>query len=716
MAGVHRDLPLRSLFKVLLLLACLIFLAYSNTFHSPWILDDYQNILDDAHIRLTNLDGDSLWKPIKASMAGERLNRPLARLTFALNWYFGGSDTWGYHLVNISIHVLCAFFIFLTVMALQRTPRGDTGRCDPYLMSLLAAVLWAVNPVQTQAVTYIVQRMAALAGLFYVLGIYAYIQGRLRVTMVGRITGFGVCLACFFLGVGSKENAVMLPLALGLVEMLFFQDNHRSMSRRLWLFSTASVVAVVLLIGLLLVLPDRFFSVFNYDNRHFTLGERLLTQPRIILFYLSLLFYPTAFRLSLEHDVVLSTSFFQPWTTLPSIVIILALVMLAVVKAKDWPYVSFAILFFFINHAIESSAIPLELVFEHRNYLPSMFLFVPIAYGLGCILEYYRKQKRGMHAVLSAFIALVITSLGIGTFVRNQAWESPDSLWEDAALKAPASSRPLAYVALLQTERPHGADLALKLYAEALTRAKTNKSLEAEIYSNMAALYYAGGDFLHAVEFWGVAVKIRPDFLKAHYCLALALARMGRFEDALEHIEQVIAADGGNLIARNLRGCIFYQQSDLEKALVDFKAVMKSEAHYLAGVVNTGAVHAASGRYQKADSFFRSVPALSDYERPVLLWRLKVSFLKGDRLAVETHLNRIAQQMSLEGLWLSMRGANRMTLDKDKVLLPGFDDETAAVLHEFLSRRLSLATEITIAARQKEPETLRAVFGTAVRP
>jgi hypothetical protein len=107
MAGVHRDLPLHSLFKVLLLLACLIFLAYSNTFHSPWILDDYQNIIDDIPIHLTNLDGDSLWKLIKASMTGERLNRPLARLTFALNWYFGGSDTWGYHLVNISIHFVC---------------------------------------------------------------------------------------------------------------------------------------------------------------------------------------------------------------------------------------------------------------------------------------------------------------------------------------------------------------------------------------------------------------------------------------------------------------------------------------------------------------------------------------------------------------------------------------------------------------------------------
>jgi tetratricopeptide (TPR) repeat protein len=718
MDGSHSDSPRRSLFKVLLLLACLIFPAYSNTFHSPWILDDYQNILDDTSIHFTNLDGDSLWKPIKAAMLGERLNRPLARLTFALNWYCGGSETRGYHLVNISIHVLCAFFIFLTLMALQRTSKGHTGRCDPYLVSLLAAALWAVNPVQTQAVTYIVQRMAALASLFYVLGIYAYIQGRLSVSMAGRITGVGGCLACFFLGVASKENAVMLPLALGLVEVLFLQDNRPRMSqRRWWFFSIATVAAVVLLIGFWLVLPHRVFSVFNYDSRHFNLGERLLTQPRIILFYLSLLFYPTPFRLSFEHDVVLSTSFLQPWTTLPSIVILLALLILAVAKAKDWPYVSFAILFFFINHVVESSVIPLELVFEHRNYLPSMFLFVPIAYGLGCMLESYRKQKRGMHAVLSVFTALVITFLGIGTFVRNQAWESPYSLWADAARKAPASSRPLAYVALLQAQQPHGVDLALKLYAEALTRTKTNNFLEAEIYSNMAALYYAGGDFRHAVEFWGSAVKSRPGFLKAQYCLALASARLGRFEDALEHIQRVLAGDGGNLIARNLRGCIFYQQNHLEKALVDFKAVMKSEAHYLTGVVNAGAVYAASGHYEKAEAFFRSVPALSDYVRPVLLWRLKVSLLKGDPLTAENHLNRLAQQMTLEGIRQAMRSANRMTMDKDEVLRPGFDDEDAAVLHEFLSRRLLLATEVTHqGCRQKEPVTLGPVFGAPVRP
>ena len=113
-----------------LLLTGFVFLIYSNTFQSPWILDDFNNILLNPSVRLENLDGESLWKAIQASLDGGRLDRPLARLTFALNWYFGGRETWGYHLLNISIHALCAFFLFLTVRALHRTPRGGRGGLD----------------------------------------------------------------------------------------------------------------------------------------------------------------------------------------------------------------------------------------------------------------------------------------------------------------------------------------------------------------------------------------------------------------------------------------------------------------------------------------------------------------------------------------------------------------------------------------------------------
>jgi protein O-mannosyl-transferase len=404
------------------------------------------------------------------------------------------------------------------------------------------------------------------------------------------------------------------------------------------------------------------------------LWERLLTQPRVLLFYLSQLFYPVPFRLSIEHDIALSTSALHPWSTLPSMLAVVFLIALAIKKYRSWPFLSFGVLFFFLNHLIESSIIPLELVFEHRNYIPSMFLFVPLASGLCAILDYCRLRRRRMYPLFATFILLLIFCLGTGTYVRNMAWESPETLWTDAARKAPSSGRALAYLAMVQSEFSGRTHIALRLYEEALSGTKTNKQLEPEIFNNMAALYYDSGDFNQAARYWEKALIKNPDYPDARFRLSLAVFKTGRRGEALGHLHRLIAKYPGHIPSRNLRGMVYFENNDFESALRDFKQVMKPGPEFTAGLLNAGAVFAATGHYDKAEAFLASVPSGSEYMVPAFFWRLKNAVMRGDASLASRWSERLLASMSTKELmeWLEM--IRRSSIYKDKTLLPASDE------------------------------------------
>jgi len=284
--------------------------------------------------------------------------------------------------------------------------------------------------------------MAALAAMFYILAIYLYIKARTSdITVKRNLLYFGCCISavCAF---ASKENAATLPIALLLVEFLFFQDLSRKKSRNLFWGATIAAGLAIAGLGVLIFFRGDPQALLNYNVRYFSPVERLLTQPRVVLHYLSQIFYPVPTRLSIEHDIVVSASLFSPWTTLPAIILVCSLGGIGLYNIKRRPLLSLAVLFFFLNHVIESSVIGLELVFEHRNYLPSFFLFVPIAAGIMSLLDYYREKNQLIHRAIITFVVVIIAGFGAGTFIRNLAWQSEKSLWEDALAKAPGRSRP----------------------------------------------------------------------------------------------------------------------------------------------------------------------------------------------------------------------------------------------------------------------------------
>jgi tetratricopeptide (TPR) repeat protein len=298
------------------------------------------------------------------------------------------------------------------------------------LPALFAAAVFVAHPIQAQSVTYIVQRMSSLATLFCLLALALYLGGRVR-TGVKRSSLWLGSAACWVLAVGSKQIAITLPLLIFLYEWYFLQDLSFSWLKRRLLLLAAAVLGMAGFAVLFLSLADQ---PFDYTNRDFTLLERLLTQPRVLVGYLSLLIYPLPSRLSLIHDVPASHSLLDPPTTAFSILMLLGLFVFSIRFARSQRLLSFCILWIFINLAIESSAVSLMMMFEHRLYLPMLGFSILLA---NIFRIAFAKQKIWVGAIA---VALVI-SLGVGTYIRNRAWQSHVALWSDVVAKNPQNAR-----------------------------------------------------------------------------------------------------------------------------------------------------------------------------------------------------------------------------------------------------------------------------------
>ncbi len=211
---------------VIFLLVLWVAIIYSNTLQSSWHLDDYANIQSNPRVLINDLKPGTLWQTFFASPEGKRKPyRSLAYLSFALNAFVHRTDVLGYHLVNITVHVLTTLLLFATVLAVMKTPAmKGVSRSHAFMTAVLTAALWSVNPIHTQAVTYIVQRMASMAAMFYLLAVYLYLTARLKPNFGARLALFILCAMSYICALFSKENAALLPLILLLVEFIFFRD------------------------------------------------------------------------------------------------------------------------------------------------------------------------------------------------------------------------------------------------------------------------------------------------------------------------------------------------------------------------------------------------------------------------------------------------------------------------------------------------------------
>ncbi|PAT32263.1 hypothetical protein CLI92_07685 [Vandammella animalimorsus] len=415
------------------------------------------------------------WRAIQdAAWSGDAgaLKRPVSMLTFALNHAVSGMAPWPMKLSNLVIHLLAGMGFYVYALALAGVlARRDVGTASSATCSrhwarplaLLAVALWLLHPLQLTSVLYVVQRMASLAALFMAWGLALYALGRQR--QVQGHAGWGAWLMIasawgVFLPLAalSKENGVLLSPLLLLTEWLFFRwQGLAPKGRRALqgLHLTLCVLPALAVLAYLALHPQWILG--SYRIRDFTWEERLYTQARVLWFYLRLLALPDIRQMGLYHDdFEISRSLWAPWSTLPAIIGLLMLVWLAWRLRRHWPVLAFAVFFFLIGHALESSVLGLEMVHEHRNYLPSFGLAFAVAYGAGLAWQRGQAVRRRRLAAACTLALLCLTAL--------TAWRAVE--WSDDLRRAlmeaehhPRSVRALTDVAaLLGTRALHAPD------------------------------------------------------------------------------------------------------------------------------------------------------------------------------------------------------------------------------------------------------------------
>ncbi len=423
--------------------ACLVCGAcYALALQGPFFFDDIPNLIDNRLLQIEGWAFDD-WRGAIISNDAGLFHRPVAMASFALNYILaGGFLPWAFKATNLVIHLLTGVLLYHLFLVLLRAPAlvGRLG-VDPRAVALLAAALWLLHPLHVSTVLYVVQRMAQLSALFSVAGLLLYCRYRLRWVAagatVGEIVAAGLWLALLALAATlSKENGALLLWLVPVVEVSLFrgvwQGEQRAAVRRLaWM----ALLLPLLLLGLVLIVSPEWVTG-RYNGRSFTLEDRVLTQLRLLWQYLEWILLPNITSMGFFHDdIPLSRSLFSPVTTVLSLLAWLALVTGAFLLRRSQPLLLFALLFFLVAHAMESTVLPLEMVFEHRNYLPS----VGVCLWLAALL--FEISRRLSWLRLPLLLSAVLGVLTLQLFLRTQVWSDEFMLARANVINHPASPR-----------------------------------------------------------------------------------------------------------------------------------------------------------------------------------------------------------------------------------------------------------------------------------
>jgi len=464
------------------LLVVLTLHIYSNSRNGPFVFDDLHNIVKNPKIQISQFDWSSLRQ---AAFQSPIQTRPVAYLSFALNYYFYKLDPESFRLVNVLIHLTNGFLLLLFLKLSLRTPvlQGDIKSND-WSMPFAASFIWIVNPVHTQSVSYIVQRMNSMAALFCLLAFVFYIYARLSQNKRHRNLLMGSSFLAFLMALGSKENSITMPFFIFLYEWYFFRDLDFE-----WLKKESYWLLIILLFWVGMVFfylnfhPSITTDIPVPEIADLTILQRLMTQSRVVIFYIFLFIFPHPSRLNLDHNFSISMSPFDPPTTLLAMLVILAALAVAVIIARRERFLSFCILWFLGNLVIESSVGGLEMVYEHRTYIPTLMISMVL------VMVLYRTVANvwARRAVLLLFVAFG----AIWTHERNAVWADNIALWEDSVKKSPVKVRP---------------------------------------YVNLGIAYSERGQFEKGIEYLQLALHLKPDYVKPRFNLALSLLNRGDFQ------------------------------------------------------------------------------------------------------------------------------------------------------------------------------------------
>lgn len=435
---VTKKTAIRSLvFSLLIILPVLI---YMQGLPGDYVLDDLSNIVSNPLVAMQKLS----WVDLKQA-AHSMPRREISRASFGINYYFGGFNPYGYKLVNIIIHVINGLLVFwlskLLITCALSWPQRKTTQYPVSQAAILIALIWVMHPINVTSVLYVVQRMTSLSALFILSGMIAYISGR-RMLDDRPLAGFGLILSTMvvFLPLAwfSKENGALLPIFLVLVEGVFFRfRTNKSLHRKILFLFYFLFLAVPAVFAVYYIYSHPGYFHGSYFSKYYTMAERLMTETRVLWHYLRMILLPSpsVYGLYLD-DIALSTGLLNPVSTLLSMLGIIVTLAVAWVVRKNQPILSFGIFFFFAGHLMESSFIPLEIAFEHRNYLPAIgILIIAVFYLLHPSLHGRSLKLRYASLILFLLVCIAIS------WSRVLDWSNTTSLHIAEVAHHPLSPR-----------------------------------------------------------------------------------------------------------------------------------------------------------------------------------------------------------------------------------------------------------------------------------
>jgi len=629
-AFIYINQPFRQKWFVLFLLVITGGLVYSNTTGVPFYFDDIKNIEKSFAYAPERLSFDILDFNRLTTLLSDR---PVSYMSLALNYSLSGWDVTFYHIFNTAVHIFAGislYFLLLTTLTLSSFTQDIK---NPVAVSFFSSLIWLVHPIQTQSVTYVVQRMNSMAALFFVLSLLLYARGRLASGMWKKRGLFAGSLLSGILALGSKEIAATLPFFVMLYEWFFFQNLSTAWIKKRLAFILGACIFFLLIVRIYTG-PNILKEVLAiYAVRDFTLMERVYTEFRVVIFYISLLLYPNPSRLSLLHEFELSHSLFNPATTFLSAAIIACAVVAAIVLARKQRFLSFSILWFLGNLIIESSVIGLEIIFEHRTYLPSMFFFALLVVA---VYKLFNADR-----VVSIIFGILLILLCFWTLERNRVWKDPVAFWKDNVRKAPTSYRaynnlgrhfimsgnynaaisqlklavrlapsvPLTYSNLgLAYAGTGDYKLSIDSYEKALARLPLKHSYQT--YSNLGLIYRKMGQPMKAIDTFKKAISVEPDFAKGYHNLGLVYLENNAVEKAIAACRKSIEIDPFFADTYMLLGQAFISKGLLDNGIKQFEKAVKLDPAHVDANFNLARAYELAGRYK---------PAMKHYEKSMLL-------------------------------------------------------------------------------------------------
>lgn len=391
--------------------------VYSPGLAGPFLLDDRINL---AGLEVLQ-DGARFTPDVVTGNASGPLGRPVSMLSFAGSWLAGGGfEPHVFKQHNLMLHLLSGCLVFWLAFLLLSALRI----ADRELIAAMAAAMWLLSPLLLSTVLYVVQRMAQLACIFVLLSLIFFSKARLSARIPQALALYALTVLSLVLAVLSKETAVVGALLLLLLECAVFRPSPPSpMYARLE--KTGATVLVATSVVLLLAIASGWLSdgALSYWNRDFTLWERVMTQFRVLLDYVAGLLWPLKGGYGLYHDdFPVSRGWLNPPGTLAAagvVVIALLLAVAGVVRGK-LKVLAIGVLFFLLGHSAESTLFPLEIYFEHRNYLPAVGLCIGLSW---CVVRLARKLPELRALLIILFLGFMLLSAG-ATGLRASYWSS----------------------------------------------------------------------------------------------------------------------------------------------------------------------------------------------------------------------------------------------------------------------------------------------------